>query len=270
MALEPRRGTWDSLFRRRGPGTMYRRLKSIEYLLGRDRRDVIEFLAGAEPAALSRAARVALIARYVGITNRVRGYHTLGDMLAVAREVLTRAGRPDLTVVEAGCAKGSSTAKLSLAARAAGARLLVYDSFAGVPANDEHHLNLDGRPVVFRAGAFRGRIAEVRRTLEDLGAPEVCELHRGWFADTLPSLARPVDVALLDVDLLESTRTCVRAIMPRLRPDGVLFSLDGQLRATHDLFARESFWIDEVGVPVPHIEGLGTAKLLVLRPARAR
>jgi len=267
MPLTPRPGTWDRLFRRRGPGTLYRRLKSIEYLFGRDRREVIDFLAGAEPAALSRPARAALIARYVGITNRVRGYHTLGDMLAVAREVLARAGRPGLTVVEAGCAKGSSTAKLSLAARAAGARLLVYDSFAGVPANAEQHTSMDGRPVVFRAGAFRGRIAEVRRTLEQLGAAEVCELHRGWFADTLPSLDRPVDVALLDVDLLESTRTCVRAIMPHLRADGVLFSLDGQLRATHELFASESFWRDEVGVTPPRIDGLGHAKLLIVRPS---
>ncbi|HTM20444.1 MAG TPA: hypothetical protein VL172_08055, partial [Kofleriaceae bacterium] len=110
---------------RRGPGSLYRRWKSLEYLFGRDRRAVLAFLAGREPRALSRPQRAALIARFVGVTNRVRGYHTLGEMLAVSREILARAGRPDLTVVEAGCAKGGSTVKLSLAARAAGARLLV-------------------------------------------------------------------------------------------------------------------------------------------------
>jgi O-methyltransferase len=223
-------------------------------------------LAAREPAAVSRTERARLIARFIGITNRVRGYHTLGDMLAVSREILARAGRPGLTVLEAGCGKGASTAKLSLAVRAAGGRLLVYDSFKGLPANEERHENLDGREVVFRAGAFRGRIAEVQRALAELGAAEVCELHRGWFADTLPALDRPVDVALLDVDLVESTRTCLRAIMPRLRAGGVVFSMDGQLRATHQLLGSAAFWRDEIGMAPPRIDGLGRAKLLAIRP----
>jgi O-methyltransferase len=246
---------------RRGPGSLYRRWKSVEYLLGRDRGDVFEFLAGRLP--MPRVERARLIARFVGITNRVRGYHTLGEMLRISGEILRRAAP---VVVEAGCGKGSSTAKLSLAVRAAGGRLLVFDSFKGLPANDERHQNLDGREVVFRAGAFRGRINEVQRTLDELGAPEVCQLHRGWFSDTMPQLDQPVDVALLDVDLVESTRTCLRAIVPRLRPGGVIFSLDGQLRATHQLLGDARFWRDELGVPVPAIEGLGTAKLLVIRP----
>jgi O-methyltransferase len=240
---------------------LYRRWKSVEYLFGRDRRDVFEFLRGGAP--MSRMDRARLIARFIKITNRVRGYHTLGEMLQISGEILRR---PAPVVVEAGCGKGSSTAKLSLAVRAAGGRLLVYDSFKGLPANDERHQNLDGREVVFRAGAFRGRINEVQRTLDELGAPEVCELHRGWFAETLPRLAADVDVALLDVDLVESTRTCLRAIVPRLRRGGVIFSLDGQLRATHELLGDARFWRDELGVPEPAIDGMGTAKLLVIRP----
>jgi O-methyltransferase len=245
---------------RRGPGSLYRRWKSVEYLLGRDRRAVVEFLTGRLP--LPRVERVRLIARFVGITNRVRGYHTLGEMLQISGEILRRSAP---VVVEAGCGKGSSTAKLSLAVRAAGGRLLVYDSFKGLPANDERHENLDGREVIFRAGAFRGRLNEVQRTLDELGAPEVCELHRGWFSDTMPRLDQAVDVALLDVDLVESTRTCLRAIVPRLRPGGVIFSLDGQLRATHQLLGDAGFW-QELGVPPPAVDGLGSAKLLVIRP----
>ena len=36
----------------------------------------------------------------------------------------------------------------------------------------------------------------------------------------------------------------------------------GQLRATHALLGDPDFWHDEVGVPPPSIEGLGTATLL--------
>jgi O-methyltransferase len=259
-------GLWPARLRR-GPGSWYRRVASLNYLATRDRGAVLRFLTADLPGVGLRA-RVELLVRFIAVTNAVRGYHTLGEMLAVSREILARAGRPELVVVEAGCGKGASTAKLSLATRAAGGRLLAFDSFRGLPANQERHRNLDGRPVVFRAGAFKASLPAVRRTLAAHGAPQVCELHKGSFADTLPRVGRPIDVALLDVDLIASTRTCLIELFPRLRPDGVLFSQDGHLRATHALVGDARFWRDEVGVEPPLVEGIGRAKLLVLRPRR--
>src|SRR5262245_49985372 len=178
---------------RRGPGTLYRRLSSVRYLLGRDRRAVLAFLTARYPVELPVARRLALVVRFVTTTNHVRAYHSQAELLTVADRILHLARRPDLTVVEAGCGKGAGTAKLSLATALAGGQLHVFDSFRGVPPNDERDQHLDGRPVHFRAGAFRGRMAEVRRTVARFGAPEVCVLHGGWFADTLPRFDRPVD-----------------------------------------------------------------------------
>lgn len=248
---------------RRGPGSLYRRLKSIEYLFTRDRGDVARFLVGGGARAV--AGRIDLVRRFLAITHHTRGYHTLGEILLVADEVLRRRAP---AVLEAGCAHGSSTAKLSLAVRAAGGRLGVFDSFRGLPPNDERHTHLDGRAIEFRPGAFRATLPSVRRTVERLGAPEVCAFHKGWFADTLPALdPRPhLDVVLLDVDLLDSTRLCVRELYPRLRPGGVLVTLDGQLRATHELLADPAFWRDEVALPAPPpMQGLGSAKLVTIR-----
>jgi O-methyltransferase len=163
--------------------------------------------------------------------------------------------------------KGGSTAKLSLAARLAGARLVACESFRGMPANHERHETIGGRTTEFREGAFRGTEALVRRTVARLGAPEVCTYVKGWFEDTLPALDGPLDVVLLDVDLAASTRTCVRWLYPRIRPGGVLLSQDGHLRATIELLRDEAFWRDEVGVPVPSIRGLGTRKLLEIPAA---
>jgi hypothetical protein len=247
---------------RRGPGSLYRRVQSLRFAAGRDRAAIGRFLRAEYPIALPLASRLRLVARFVGITNHVRTYHTQAEMLAVADRVLRLAGRPGLTVLEAGAGKGGGTAKLSLVARLAGARLVVCDSFRGMPPNDERHENIYGRTTEFRAGAFRGTLSLVRRTVERFGAPETCEFVPGWFADTLPGLVRPLDVVLLDVDLLESTRTCVRCLFPRIRPGGALLSQDGHLRATIELLADERFWRDEVGVALPPIHGLGTVKLL--------
>jgi O-methyltransferase len=234
----------------------------LRFAAGRDRAAIVAFLRARYPIALPLAARLRLIARFVNITNHVRTYHTQAELLTVADRVLRLAGRPGLTVLEAGAGKGGGTAKLSLVARLAGARLVVCDSFRGMPPNDERHENIYGRQTEFREGAFRGTAALVERTVARFGAPDVCEFVKGWFEETLPALDRPLDVVLLDVDLVASTRTCVRWLYPRIRPGGVLLSQDGHLRATIALLEDPVFWRDEVGVAPPAIQGLGTLKLL--------
>ncbi len=248
---------------RRGPGSLYRSLKSLEYLATRDRSAAIELVLTKDLPSVPLGARLGLIRHFVRATNAVRGYHTLTDMLRVARAILVRAGRSPV-VLEAGCGYGASTAKLSLAVRMAGGSLIACDSFQGIPENDERHELLDGRTTEFRAGAFRGRLTSVRRTVEKYGAPEVCRFEKGWFADVLPRIEGPFDVVVLDVDLEQSTRTCVKELWPRLRPDGVLFSLDGQLRATHELLSDAAFWCGEVRSEPPLVEGLFESKLLRL------
>lgn len=250
---------------RRGPGTLYRRLQSLRFLLHRDRDAVLRFLVTRYPA-LPLRDRLGLVRRFVHTTNHVRAYHSQAEMLLVADAILRRAGRPDLTVVEAGVAKGASTAKLSVVTEIAGGRLHVFDSFQGIPPNDERHTNTWGRPVVFRTGAFRGRLPSVLRTVTTFGAPDVCTFHKGWFADTLPAFRTPVDVVLLDVDLLASTRTCLVHLFPLLRPDGVLFSQDGHLAATVALLRDERFWREEVGVAPPRLRGVGSDRLVEVRP----
>jgi O-methyltransferase len=249
----------------RGRGTLYRRLQSLRFLAGRDRAAVLAFLRAPYPVALPLAARLRLVARFFAITNQVRAYHSQAQMLAVADEILRRAGQRPLTVVECGCGKGASTAKLSLVADLAGARLLAFDSFRGLPPNDERHRDLLGRPMVFRAGAFRGRLREVQRTVEAFGAPAVVEYRKGWFEETLPHLTDTVDVAFLDVDLLASTRTCLLHLVPRMRPGGVIFTQDGHLSAIAAQLADPSFWRDEVGIAPLAIPGLGREKFLALR-----
>ena len=251
-----------SLFRR-GPGSWYRSLKSLEFLVTRDRTAVRAFLRSAAiPPTVTTGERIAVVRAFVRITNGVRGYHTLGEMLRVAERILQRTGAPELAVVEAGAGKGASTAKLSLATARAGGRLHVFDSFRGIPPNDERHVSIDGRDVVFRAGAFSATLPSVRRVVERHGAPAVCTFHKGWFEDTLPEFAAEVDVALLDVDLLASTRTCVRWLWPKVKPGGSLFTQDGHLGAVVELLGDPQFWEREVGTPPPEIPGLGRDKLL--------
>ena len=254
--------------RRRGPGSLYRVLQSLRFLVTRDRRGALGFVRVA-PIPLGR--RVRLLVDCLRVTQQLRGYHSLAELLQVGHEVLSR-DRP--LVVECGVGKGSSTCKLSLFVREAGGELHAFDSFRGMPVNDEEHRHLDGRPTRFRQGAFRGRLAEVERNLRRFGAPEVTHLHKGWFEDVLPdfvaSVDRPIDVVLLDVDLERSTRTCLSSLWVGLATDAVVFSQDGHLVRVVDLLGDTDFWRRECGTEPPVIEGLGRHKLVVMRPIARR
>jgi O-methyltransferase len=248
---------------RRGPRSLYRCFESVKYLAARDRRAVVDFLTTRE-MDLPLSKRLTVLWRFESITQSVRGYHTLSEMLFIARAILRR-HRP--VVLEAGCGYGASTAKLSLATALAGSALIACDTFRGMPDNDEHHELMDGRATSFRPGAFRGTLTSVKRRVAQCGAPEICRFEKGRFENTLPRLDVSADVVILDVDLVASTRACLTALWPKLRPGAVVISLDGQLRATHELLGNRRFWQEEVHTSPPFIRGLGRDKLLVIEPS---
>lgn len=194
------------------------------------------------------------------IHANVESAHTQEELLQVLDAILTG---PDGLVVEAGCWKGASTAKISLACREAGKRLAVFDSFEGLPENDEpHETNIDGHEIHFHAGEYAGALELVKDHVAKYGDPGVCSFHKGWFSDTMPGLREPVSVAYIDVDLVLSTADCLKAIYPLLVPGGVVFSQDGHVPLVVDLLNSDDFWEKEVGVSKPRMTGLGTDKLV--------
>src|SRR5690349_2998183 len=101
--------------------------------------------------------------------------HTHGEMVRIVREVFAVADDLPGCIVEAGCFKGGSTAKLSIAAAAVGRRLVVFDSFEGIPENDEpHDETIFGDQARFVAGSYTGRLSEVTDNVARWGELDVC------------------------------------------------------------------------------------------------
>jgi O-methyltransferase len=195
--------------------------------------------------------------------------HTHAEMEHIIGTILALPPSVHGCIVEAGCFKGGSTAKLSLAARAVKRKLFVFDSFAGLPANDEpHEKSMFGERIDFAKGRYAAGLEEVQANVRRFGAEEVCEFVPGWFEDTMPRFHEPIAVAFTDVDLAASTRTCLRYLYPLLVPGGSLFSHDGHLPLCQEVFRDDAFWKDTVGHARPPIPGFGTHKLLrMTKPA---
>ncbi len=173
-------------------------------------------------------------------------------------------------IVEAGCFKGASAAKFSHAAKRTGRTLYLFDSFEGLPENEERHeKSILGHSIEgwFQKGRYQGTLEEVRTTISMFGHLDVCRFIEGWFDDTLPGFNERIAAAYIDVDLASSTRTCIKHLYPLIVPGGVLISQDGDFPLVIDVFKDDAFWEKEVGCKRPHIEGLGTDKILkIVKP----
>lgn len=173
-------------------------------------------------------------------------------------------------LVEAGAYKGGSTAKLSLVASLIGRRLIVFDSFKGLPDNKEVHSYLHSKePGVFLKGMYKGTLAEVKQNVARYGNASVCTYHAGWFEKTMFSFQESVAGIFLDVDLVSSTRTCLKYLYPALCRGGICFSHDGHLLQAGILLKDRDFWEQEVRAPQPKIYGLGKKKLMYFIKRRA-
>jgi len=196
--------------------------------------------------------RALILKKSYGISDSVICTHSNRQMLEVISAALSFSGDPEGCIVQAGCYKGGSTAKMSIAANMVQRQLIVFDSFEGMPENNEH----------LGKGEWSGTLEEVQDNLRRFGSIEVCEFFKGWFDDTMPTFERPIVAIYLDVGLSSSNRTCIKYLYPLLVPGGVLFSQVRNLAPVVELYDNDEFWRNEVGYPKPKIEGLGVTSLV--------
>ncbi len=186
----------------------------------------------------------ALAWRVGSMERHVACPHSMTEIVTIARAILARSRLPG-DIAEFGCFKGGSTARLSLVCAKAGKRLIVFDSFAGLPDPEawdaEHQIE---RPRVFRRGEYAGTLDEVRENVRRFGRLDLCSFVPGWIAETVqPALAHEaISVAFIDVDLVASTRDALEGVWPRLVGGGVAFVHDATDAKLAGLLQDATWW----------------------------
>jgi O-methyltransferase len=202
------------------------------------------------------------------VDKGVKSAHNASHILQFLLAILKLPKEVPGCIVEAGAYKGASTCKISLFADHVGRDAHVFDSFEGLPENNEaHEKSLEGHSIKnwFKGGEFLGTLEEVKTNITNYGVIERCHFHKGWFEDTMPSFHQPIALAYLDVDLASSTKTCLKYLYPLLSPGGSIYSQDGDFPLVVEVFKDEQFWKEEVGCDtMPEIIGLGK-KITVIK-----
>ncbi len=163
---------------------------------------------------------------------------------------------PDIPghIVECGTWKGGSAINLSIICNIVGRRLIIFDSFEGLPDTKTEEPLADANVK----GAYSGTLDEVMSNIKRYGNIECCEFEKGWFDDTLPKLNSSVLLAFIDVDLDSSLHTCVKWVWPNLVEQGYLFTDEAAFVEYVSLFYSEKWWQKYLNRTPPGLIGAGT------------
>jgi len=227
--------------------------------------NVIKFLFN-KKHNLSLTQRFFIIRRLYIISFKIECLHTQTEILSFIKAILSVPKHIKGHIVEAGTFKGGSAAKFSIAAKIVNRKLIVFDSFKGLPENVRLHKDIFGKYAYFKKGRYCGTLEEVKKNIAKYGNLGSCIFVKGFFKKTMPNFSEPIAALFLDVDLASSTRTCLKYLYPLLAPGAVLFSHDGHLPYVIEIYENDSFW-RKIGYIKPQILGIREKKLIkIIKP----
>jgi O-methyltransferase len=165
-------------------------------------------------------------------------------------------------VIECGCYQGGSSTNLSLTCALVGRRLIVCDSFEGLPEpKDYDHAHESPHAEhtdIYYEGRFAASLELVKSNIERCGRLDVCDFIVGFFDQTLPGLDRDVAMAFLDVDLIDSLKPCLLGIWPKLDDGSRVYVHEARSLSFVSIFFDAHWWSDSLGEPAPGFIGAGT------------
>ncbi len=207
------------------------------------------------------ADRKSVFEQFNVIDKKVKCGHYPYQFLLMAKYIL------DLKVpgpiVECGCYKGGSTAKLSILAKMTNRKLYVCDSFEGLPspqfeAEAKMHGIVHGYNTTFHKGEFAGTMEEVKSNIRNYGCIDVCEFVPGYFENSLPGIKIDPAFVFIDVDLVTSARDCFKHLWPQLLKGGLWFTHEAAYHEYIYGIMDKTWWHENLGECPPLIIGAGT------------
>jgi hypothetical protein len=206
--------------------------------------------------------KIRIILSFRRNTKKIKSATSWLEHLCIAAEILKIPSTVKGDVIECGCFKGASSTNLSIICDIVGRKLILCDSFEGLPAPDEedevHYNILQKRMRFYEKGHFTGGLDEVRHNIDKFGKVDVCEFVKGYYSDTLKKLKGSYVLAFVDVDLNKSLKECLRMLWPRLVEGAYLFSHEAQDITYTSIFFDMKWWFENFNCSPPGFIGAGT------------
>jgi len=213
--------------------------------------------------------KLELLFKFIRNTKKIPTSSSWREHLEIAVEIFKIPPDTEGVVCECGTYKGGSTANLSLVCRLVNRKLVVCDSFMGLPNPNEndkrHYLIHSSRYLEYQKGDYKGSLEEVKKNITTYGCISVCKFIPGYYEQTLSNLSEKLTLVFLDVDLVESLKTCLTNLWPHLQTGCKLFSHEALNLNFISLFFDKEWWRDNLKSFPPGFVGAGTGLPTLIR-----
>lgn len=206
-------------------------------------------------------AKFSLLIRFYRNTRRVETLSDFREHVELAGAVLRIPAATEGSVVECGCYLGGSASNLSLVCAMTGRKLIIFDSFAGLPEPRVHdrwhravHVN---HTDVYYKGRFAASREVVEKNIGRYGQLSVCEFRAGYYDETMPHVQDKVVLAFLDVDLIDSLKPCIRGLWPNLCAGGRMYTHEARNLALVSIYFDRVWWRENLHEDAPGFVGAG-------------
>jgi hypothetical protein len=223
-----------------------------------------DFLASKEIGAdygIGFKDKLILLYRFHRNIGRINTLSDLREHMELAAAILRTPKDAAGAVVEAGCYMGGSTTNLSLVCAMTGRKLIVCDSFEGLPEPEEydrwHHAIGDGHTDVYYKGRFAATEELVRQNVTNYGRIDVCEFRPGYYDQTMPGFSEPVVMAFFDGDLIDSLKPCLIGLWPNLAPNGRIYTHEAKNLDFIAIYFDQAWWRENLDTGAPGFVGSG-------------
>jgi O-methyltransferase len=211
--------------------------------------------------ALDQNEKRKLLRNFDRIQSNIHCGHSPFQFVLVAQHILELHAQG--AIVECGCYKGGSTAKLSILAKMTNRQLFVCDSFAGLPPPKNaqeaflkgHGVHPDG---VFAEGEYCASLEEVKTNVDRHGCIDVCTFVPGFFEKSLRDLHIAPACIVMDVDLISSARECLKYLWPRTVDNGIWFTHEACYPGYITGILDAHWWLSHLNEVPPVIFGAGS------------
>jgi hypothetical protein len=239
--------------------------KEESYRYFKDNYDYLKdkFIENWKKTKWNKSIRSNLVKRFEIIDKEIQITTTPTDGLFLAEALLSL--NIDGAIVECGCYTGGSTAKISIIAKMLNKKLLVFDSFEGLPESNQYnkidyHTRRSSKWFSgWSAGRYAASLEHVKSNVQTYGEISVCSFHKGWFSDVLQegNLPDKICFAFTDVDIARSAQECLVALWPRIPDGGIYFSHDIAYIKVLQTLLDESLWKEVLKEFPPILFGAG-------------
>lgn len=215
---------------------------------------------GGEAYGINLMIRKNLVEKFRATLESVESGTNLLTHLYLAQRIFSYSPQMSGVIAEFGSFQGASTANLSLVCNLVNRKLLVCDSFEGLPDDNlKLHIGMHSETFgYYNKGMFCGSLEKVKENVDNYGHIQSCNFLKGFYSESLKNLKDPIILAFLDVDLVSSTQDCLIYIWPLLVENGEIITDDAIDLDVVKVFFDDEWWRLNLKTNSPGFVGSGS------------